>query len=182
MSIPGPFPTPDLKPPYYAVIFSTIRRADPPPPSSADAPSESAPPYDEMAARMLELVTSQPGYLGVESLTAEVAREGEGEGKNDAARSSEQAGPNAALTPVLSGPAAASAPSSASPKEAAAAAGTAATNTEARGITVSYWRSLEDIRHWKRNAEHLEAQRRGRTEWYSRFELRVAKVERAYAM
>src|SRR5215475_3569563 len=48
------------------------------------------------------------------------------------------------------------------------------------GITVSYWESLEAIAAWKRNAEHLEAQRRGRTEWYSGFALRVCKVERAY--
>lgn len=50
------------------------------------------------------------------------------------------------------------------------------------GITVSYWDSLEAIAAWKRNAEHLVAQKRGRTEWYSGFALRVCKVERAYGM
>lgn len=46
------------------------------------------------------------------------------------------------------------------------------------GITVSYWRDLESIANWKRDAEHREAQRRGRGEWYGRFVTRVAKVER----
>ena len=49
------------------------------------------------------------------------------------------------------------------------------------GITVSYWASEEAIRDWKRNAEHAAARHRGRNEWYEHFELRVAKVERAYA-
>ncbi|NOT30074.1 MAG: antibiotic biosynthesis monooxygenase [Planctomycetes bacterium] len=48
------------------------------------------------------------------------------------------------------------------------------------GITVSYWRDEPSIAHWKRNAEHLVAQARGRGEWYGAFELRVARVERAY--
>lgn len=50
------------------------------------------------------------------------------------------------------------------------------------GITVSYWDSLAAIAAWKRNAEHLVAQKRGRNEWYSGFALRVCKVERAYGM
>ena len=50
------------------------------------------------------------------------------------------------------------------------------------GVTVSYWESEAAIAEWKRNAEHLEAQRRGRAEWYDSFTLRVAKVERAYGM
>lgn len=48
------------------------------------------------------------------------------------------------------------------------------------GITVSYWRREADIAHWKCNAEHAEARARGRAGWYSQFELRIAKVERAY--
>lgn len=50
------------------------------------------------------------------------------------------------------------------------------------GITVSYWESLEAIRTWKQNAEHLEAQRLGRQQWYSDFRVRVAKVERDYGL
>ena len=48
------------------------------------------------------------------------------------------------------------------------------------GITVSYWQSETDIVNWKRNAEHGLARERGRSEWYEHFELRVARVERAY--
>ena len=48
------------------------------------------------------------------------------------------------------------------------------------GITVSYWRSEEDIRNWRRNAEHTIARERGRRDWYEHYELRVARVERAY--
>lgn len=48
------------------------------------------------------------------------------------------------------------------------------------GITVSYWESEEAIRNWKANTEHALAREQGRRTWYSHFELRVAKVERAY--
>ena len=47
------------------------------------------------------------------------------------------------------------------------------------GITVSYWKSLEAIAAWKSNAEHRVAQAAGREKWYSKFETRVARVERA---
>jgi heme-degrading monooxygenase HmoA len=47
------------------------------------------------------------------------------------------------------------------------------------GITVSYWRDEESIALWRRHAEHLVAQERGRREWYEAYELRVARVERA---
>ena len=47
------------------------------------------------------------------------------------------------------------------------------------GITVSYWSSPEAIAAWKANSEHRVAQTAGRRKWYSHFELRVARVERA---
>lgn len=53
---------------------------------------------------------------------------------------------------------------------------------ESLGITVSYWESLEAIRNWKINAEHQEAQRIGRQQWYSSFRVRIAKVERDYGI
>jgi heme-degrading monooxygenase HmoA len=53
-------------------------------------------------------------------------------------------------------------------------------DAEGFGITVSYWRSEEDIRNWRRNAEHTLAREQGRTSWYEHYELRVAKDERAY--
>lgn len=49
------------------------------------------------------------------------------------------------------------------------------------GITVSYWRDEESVRRWKSVAEHRAAQAGGRERWYSHYEVRVAKVERAYA-
>lgn len=42
------------KPPYYAVIFSSLRTA-----------GDNG--YDEMATRMVELAAVQPGFLGIES-------------------------------------------------------------------------------------------------------------------
>jgi heme-degrading monooxygenase HmoA len=49
------------------------------------------------------------------------------------------------------------------------------------GITVSYWETEEAIRAWKRNAEHQDAQERGRQDWYVSFDLRICRVERAYS-
>ncbi len=48
------------------------------------------------------------------------------------------------------------------------------------GITVSYWESEAAIAAWKRNAEHTATRERGRTVWYEHYELRIARVERAY--
>lgn len=96
------------EPPYYAVIFTSTRRARP-----GDG-------YEEAAARMEQLARAQPGFLGVESARAAV------------------------------------------------------------GITVSYWADLDAVEAWRRHAEHLLAQREGRDRWYERYEVRVARVERAY--
>jgi heme-degrading monooxygenase HmoA len=52
MSPSGLAPTP--KPPYYAVIFSSLR-------------TEEDRGYGQMAERMVELAAQQPGFLGVES-------------------------------------------------------------------------------------------------------------------
>ena len=49
------------------------------------------------------------------------------------------------------------------------------------GITVSYWRDEAAIAAWKAEAQHLVAQRLGKERWYSHYELRVARVERAYS-
>src|SRR4029453_350176 len=108
--MPNPASTPD--PPYYAVIFTSVR-----------TPADPAG-YEAMAQRMIELAGQQPGFLGVES-----------------ARS--QGG---------------------------------------LGITVSYWTSEEAIRNWREHAEHQLAQSLGRREWYASYELRVARVERAYGL
>lgn len=48
------------------------------------------------------------------------------------------------------------------------------------GITVSYWATEEAISAWKANMEHQAAQRGGKQLWYANYELRIARVERAY--
>ena len=48
-----------MKPPYYAVIFTSIK-------------SEFDEGYDEMAIKMVELAKQQSGFLGVESARNEV--------------------------------------------------------------------------------------------------------------
>ena len=47
------------------------------------------------------------------------------------------------------------------------------------GITVSYWESLEAIEGRRKHPEHLEAQHRGREDWYEEYAIRIARVERA---
>jgi heme-degrading monooxygenase HmoA len=48
------------------------------------------------------------------------------------------------------------------------------------GITVCYWDSEEAIAGWRAHVEHAEAREQGNARWYQHYELRVAKVERAY--
>jgi heme-degrading monooxygenase HmoA len=48
------------------------------------------------------------------------------------------------------------------------------------GITISYWTDEASLLAWKAQAEHLLAQKLGKTRWYSHYTLRVARVERAY--
>jgi len=97
------------KPPYYAVIFTSVR-------TDVDEG------YAQMAGKMVQLAAEQPGFLGMES-----ARDG-------------------------------------------------------LGITVSYWDSLEAIKNWKNNLEHLAAQKLGHEKWYSHFKTRISKVERDYGI
>ena len=48
------------------------------------------------------------------------------------------------------------------------------------GITVSYWESLEAIKQWKQQADHIIAQKIGIQKWYSYYHTRICKVEREY--
>ena len=50
------------------------------------------------------------------------------------------------------------------------------------GITNAYWADEASIVAWKRNVDHLAAQKLGRERWYEHYEVRVARVERAYGM
>ncbi len=49
------------------------------------------------------------------------------------------------------------------------------------GITVSYWTDEASIIAWKQQTQHVLAQKNGIEKWYGHYELRVAKVERAYS-
>ncbi len=51
---------------------------------------------------------------------------------------------------------------------------------EGLGITISYWESLDAIKNWKANSEHLVAQSKGRSEWYAAYKTRICRVEREY--
>ncbi|PQJ74116.1 antibiotic biosynthesis monooxygenase family protein [Polaribacter gangjinensis] len=97
----------NLKPPYYAVIFTTVV-------------SENLEDYEKTAQKMEVLASQQKGFLGIDSA------------RNDI------------------------------------------------GITVSYWRTLEDITAWKNNTEHTLARNLGREKWYRTYQLRICKVEREY--
>ncbi len=93
--------------PYYAVIFTTLRK-------------EGEHGYVEMARKMESLAEKQPGFLGFESARSE------------------------------------------------------------KGISVSYWESLEAVRLWKNHSEHLVAQEKGKELWYQWYKLRICLVEREY--
>lgn len=95
--------------PYYAVIF-TSRLSD-----DTDG-------YDEMAAKIEALASTQPGFLGIES----------------------------------------------------------ARGSDGLGITVSYWATMKDIKRWRENIEHRAAQAQGNRRWYAHYDIRIARVERAY--
>jgi heme-degrading monooxygenase HmoA len=103
MEVPATTP----EPPYYAVIFTTVRN---------EQPDDG---YEATAAQMESLAARQPGFLGVDTARDRV------------------------------------------------------------GITVSYWTDTAAIEAWKRQADHAFAQYEGRTRWYDRYEIRVARVERA---
>ncbi|BBB26886.1 antibiotic biosynthesis monooxygenase family protein [Amphritea japonica] len=54
--------------------------------------------------------------------------------------------------------------------------------TEGRNeIAISYWDSKEQIRKWKENVEHCEAQDKGRKRWYASYTVQVVEVLREYS-
>lgn len=95
------------KPPYYAVIFTSVR-------------TDISEGYSATAERMVLLAKEQPGYLGHESARDNL------------------------------------------------------------GITVSYWESLDAIKNWKQQSEHLQAQENGRNQYYAAYTTRICLVERDY--
>jgi heme-degrading monooxygenase HmoA len=55
-----------------------------------------------------------------------------------------------------------------------------ARGSDGLGITVAYFTDEASIHAWKQDTRHLAAQRLGKDRWYAHYELRIAKVERAY--
>lgn len=51
---------------------------------------------------------------------------------------------------------------------------------EGLGISVSYWKDMRAIVRWKKNAEHLQAQEKGKKDWYSWYKVRICMVLREY--
>ena len=51
---------------------------------------------------------------------------------------------------------------------------------EELGVSVSYWKTLDDVRNWKQTSEHLVAQQKGKDIWYTAYKVRVCLVERDY--
>lgn len=49
------------------------------------------------------------------------------------------------------------------------------------GITISYWKTLDDITSWKNNLEHKKAQNKGINDWYATYEIEICLVERCYS-
>jgi heme-degrading monooxygenase HmoA len=49
------------------------------------------------------------------------------------------------------------------------------------GITVAYFKDAASIKAWKAHSRHAAVQKVGKERWYSHYEVRVAKVERAYS-
>ncbi|MDH5784135.1 MAG: hypothetical protein OEZ16_00835 [Chromatiales bacterium] len=48
-------------------------------------------------------------------------------------------------------------------------------------LSISYWKSEEQIAAWKNDPEHLAAQTMGRTKWYKSYKIEVVKIEREYS-
>jgi len=43
-------------------------------------------------------------------------------------------------------------------------------------IAISYWESIEQIKRWKQNSEHLVAQKLGKEKWYDEYTVEIVEV------
>ncbi len=48
------------------------------------------------------------------------------------------------------------------------------------GIAISYWKDLESIDTWRKDAEHVETKKMGKEKYYESYEVRIARVETVY--
>ena len=55
-----------------------------------------------------------------------------------------------------------------------------ARNIDGKGITISYWKSLEDIKGWKKQTDHQSAQQQGQENWYQYYKFEISLVQRVY--
>ena len=53
-------------------------------------------------------------------------------------------------------------------------------DTTGKGITVSYWKTMDAIKTWKADSAHSQARQLGKDDWYEDYELQIAKVEHGY--
>jgi heme-degrading monooxygenase HmoA len=53
-------------------------------------------------------------------------------------------------------------------------------NETNQGVTISYFRSMDELVAWKNVPEHREAQALGRTSFYTEYEIEVAEIVRHY--
>lgn len=47
-------------------------------------------------------------------------------------------------------------------------------------LTLSFWKSEEDILNWRNDPEHILAQQKGKESWYSRYAISVSQIQREY--
>ncbi len=55
-------------------------------------------------------------------------------------------------------------------------------NEDGVSISISYWGSMMELKAWKEDVEHLEAQAMGREKWYQNYKVQVVEVLREYDM
>ena len=48
-------------------------------------------------------------------------------------------------------------------------------------IAISYWDDQEQIKAWKQDPEHREAQKLGRSKWYKSYQVQVVEIIRDYS-
>ncbi len=47
-------------------------------------------------------------------------------------------------------------------------------------ISISYWKTQEQIKAWKNDAEHITSQELGKAKWYRWYKIQVVEVVREY--
>eukprot|EP01059_Diplonema_ambulator_P012208 TRINITY_DN22435_c0_g1_i1.p1 TRINITY_DN22435_c0_g1~~TRINITY_DN22435_c0_g1_i1.p1 ORF type:complete len:120 (+),score=26.40 TRINITY_DN22435_c0_g1_i1:57-362(+) len=53
--------------------------------------------------------------------------------------------------------------------------------SEGKEIAISYWPSLEAIKRWRENPQHVDARAKGKAKWYKRYKVEVVEINRQYA-